>query len=413
MDICEFEGCGEAPEFICECSNKFSKFCAQHLDVHAETGLHNISENYFSINQGKSKMISFQCKNSLKLLKTFRENAIAESKAQISQIIESTQKSCARFRDLEETYTLVLEYLQRFDKIVKKQYPSPAEKFIVKYLNTPNAIYTDLLENKGEPPELELQPDYTSGFMCFFEDKTKNFNIIDPLSSKDMQFTLEISDELSIRGAFCELPNNKFFCYGGYNAGYTDVAYIIDIKNRTGEKRKSSIKKYSMGVCVHHQGEIYVIGGVHQGNKTSSERYTISSDSWAEISNTPAKTQDNCCVLVENNIFIAGGGPCCIFQYSIPNDTYSSFGEFMSGYKVILKGAKNLYLLDSGNLYESTNSSFTTFSILNSVTGIPNKKLISYPVRKDSAIYFLLDDNRIYKFELVSKQISTLRLLAF
>ena len=249
--------------------------------------------------------------------------------------------------------------------------------------------------------------------MCLFDDKTKIFNIIDPFSAKDLKFALNIQDKLSNFGGFCELPNSKFFCYGGYNGGYTDVAYIIDIKNLTGEKRKSSFKKCAMGVCVHYQGEIYVMGGYQKGPKPKSERYTIASDSWANIANVPSETQSNSCILVDTSIYIAGACSSCIHQYSILNNTYKSFGNFSTENKVLLQGTNNIYILDSVNLYKSTNLSCTAFTCLRSISIIPNKPLISYPVRKDSTIYFLLSNNVIYKFDIVSNQLCPLRRLTF
>ena len=258
-----------------------------------------------------------------------------------------------------------------------------------------------------------LSPPQTSPIMCYFDDDSKILNLVDPLSPSDIKFCVEIPDNLSYDGAFCKLPNDQMLYYGGSPSKQClDIVYLVDIRQRTAVKKSSHKPMKGIGECCYHQGLVYTFGGL-MSDKTTCEAYaySIELDLWQNISPMPSVCGYATCALVGNGIALAGKSCVKMYKYDVEGNSYSGYGDFSTSNKILCYGLGKIFIFESGKLYESIGLEHTDFCIINGSTGVSDRCLKTYVTRCDMCIYFLLWYKFIYKFNLLTKQVSKIRMV--
>ena len=89
----------------------------------------------------------------------------------------------------------------------------------------------------------------------------------------------------------------------------------------------------------------------------------------------------------------------------IATDSYvdTSVGLNLS-YKILCKAAGKVYLFEAQRLFEYDNDKWTNIG----GTAVPNNYLLSYFIRDEENVYFLLNDNFVYRFNIQNKKVDKL-----
>ena len=74
-------------------------------------------------------------------------------------------------------------------------------------------------------------------------------------------------------------------------------------------------------------------------------------------------------------------------------------------HKVLCKASGKVYLFEAQRLFEYDNDKWSN---LNIPTVVPNSYLLSYMIRNEENVYFLLSDNFVYRFNIPSKKVKKL-----
>ena len=168
------------------------------------------------------------------------------------------------------------------------------------------------------------------------------------------------------------------------------------------------VAKSCIGTCTQYKDNIYVFGGKIAPGAANNicERYEISSYKWYAIRPFPVATYNNTSVLYKENIFVTGYNCKTVYSYMIATDSYvdTSVGLNLS-YKILCKAAGKVYLFEAQRLFEYDNDKWSN---LNIPTVVPNSYLLSYMIRNEENVYFLLSDNFVYRFNIPSKKVKKL-----
>ena len=78
-------------------------------------------------------------------------------------------------------------------------------------------------------------------------------------------------------------------------------------------------------------------------------------------------------------------------------------------HKVLCKASGKVYLFEAQRLFEYDNDKWTNIG----GTVVPNQYLLSYLIRDDEDIYFVLSDYGIYRFNASSKKLENLYTLNY
>ncbi|OMJ72785.1 hypothetical protein SteCoe_28704 [Stentor coeruleus] len=468
---CQYDYCQEEPEFICVCNNHNSAYCKKHLNIHIAKGDdHDVIPNYTEISLKDKEIFSIQCTISLRKLESIQLKILEFGQEKLNKINQLIKEELENVLKTESIIRKAIGFVYKKQKIVKKINLSEEEKFINRYLKTPKNLIEDLknkenkiwsefgmLEdfkviieenatlkkeiekmsnllnekneqiiklanesvknnllfeaNKLEYREKQYKGDdnFESTEMCFFKYDSNNLYIINIFSGNDSVLNLNTSEKFGGHPAFCQISEKKIFIHGGYTSEYLSSSHIVDLENKKIEKKANNICRTNIGQMSLYNGNIYVFGGTHDKVLSFSYKYSLNLNKWEQIASLPNPSRSNCTILDDEKIILSGFQLSSVLVYDISKNSYSFFGNVEpNNHKFICKSDKNLYVFEGNKLYESLLKPQLSFSITN-LSIYLNSEMRSFSIRNKQCVYILLDDLKIYVFNLATKEMSILR----
>lgn len=408
---CFKDSCNKHVEFACYCSNQPVYSCDKHLGKHLKLRGDHSSQNSLCmvLDPQDFELLYPKLTETQKKIGNIIKSVQTETKILVETVLKESQKlifslKSFRFKILKLLKTMNVE------KIVDKEDFDEVSKILEGTLIENNS-YRDHLVNKitvfydlsnyYKPQSLELE----SEFLCFFRNRSKNLTLIS-IDKPDLVIPLDISNCFDQWSTHCELPNNKYFFYGG-NPYISDVS-IIDINKKTGIQKKSGRAKGYMASC-YYKNKVYVFGGYNGQYQRDAESYNLITDSWEDLSPLPIRCGNSACVRLNDNILYAAYTSNSLIVYSISYDVYFRYGNFGSNFKIICNHQDLVYLFVCGKVYRSNYPDFSKFQLINNATCVTSTSLYAYGVLKDKNFYFALHDNNIYKFDFNTETIVLLK----
>jgi hypothetical protein len=464
---CFVETCKADPELKCECADPPLLFCASHIISHCKSpGKHNITNNYRDIGKiGKLALIS-SFTNCISKCKAVKESIEIQGNTMIKKIITQMTESINRLREIEMNYYLAIQIVEQEHSLNPLQ-SGNSDKLSIKYLENKHQMEEDIVKIEQEnnifnnicfdveklkklkktvkklknelntkitslqtvvdkyqflkTSDFELINElnnilYQSKHIYYFEKNSNNLVDIDIVKNSINKQALYIYEDMCDYAGYCKLSESLIFYYGGYNKNtYPSSYYIINAKKKTVVTKGNRFSKRNFGCCAYNN-IVYVFGGVRdnvQSVLNESECYNIASDSWQLISNLPVSGSSINTAIINNEIVLTGTWLDRIYFYNIDQNNYTAiFNLVANAVKIMFKGSGKIYILSNSKTYEidSFNSRILTHN-KSFVTANSKDWLISYSIRYQNMIYFILSDYNLYRFNLLTKEIQTVRKL--
>jgi hypothetical protein len=320
----------------------------------------------------------------------------------------SIEKLRGCFEELKEILT---KYYEEKLSNAKKEFEKIVNDMEAKSREVIKLFLNEMQVDINIPIDIEyiqqLYKEFISKYMCYFEKDSKNFAVINITSKNDSKYPISaLKSNLSMRCGFCHIPENIYFAYGfdiNGSSSYNNSALMINIETQAVKYCKSNKLKGNIGECQYYQGSIYCFGGYNASSRADSEKYTIDSDEWTDISPLPNASHWNRSLLYENLIMITGYYTKVIFKYDIGQNIYTSHGYFADWHKVLCRVNDKIFVFCSGNIYESSIQNMEKFEIAGT-SPLAKSFCIAPTIQRGIWIYFLLLDYNIYRFNVLSKK---------
>jgi hypothetical protein len=221
-------------------------------------------------------------------------------------------------------------------------------------------------------------------------------------------------DNMASLAAWCLLPGGDVFYALGHNGGVISYAYIIDPVLKVVTKRtNASNSRYYVGMCGYYNGFVYVFSALNSANGyvNPCEKYSIAENKWTNIAPIPVGIQRVTNATVKNEIWITGNATNAIWKYQIEQNTFSNIYALAgTGDKVMCAGGGKVYLFENGRLLEFENE----WAVVNPTTTLPTGNfLLSYVLRDGDFYYFILSDNKLYRFNSCTKKVDCLDTITY
>ena len=324
---CHYEGCNLDAALRCKCSNPPVFYCNYHITLHLkQEGKHNIKSNYIEISKQAALMLTLSFQRCLEKCRILKENLIKEGNFAIQKLISNVNAACCQLREHEIIYIKALEFLQDEKPIKKHSNFSDVEELIIRYKRNQDLIDDDILNIQKEAdifnvitlvdPKLLQEKDiqisrlleeikvssskekilkdclkttypnasefiedilakHDMKHIYYFENNTKKLVTVNALENIDSFEIINIPDNLFQSSAYCYLPSNKLFCYGGKGNEETNMLFILNTDNKQIEYLERRMKKYDMATCFISDS-VYIIGGYTGGNSIKEvEKFNI------------------------------------------------------------------------------------------------------------------------------------------
>lgn len=113
-----------------------------------------------------------------------------------------------------------------------------------------------------------------------------------------------------------------------------------------------------------------------------------------------------------NEIIVTGFNSTGIYPFNLTTNTYTACinGQIPAGqYRILCKGLGKIFLFHSNVLWDVTTYAANTFKVVSSATAVPNTFLISFLIRDDINIFFMMSTKAIFKFNLFTKEVTPVR----
>ena len=421
---CSYEFCQNQSRFVCKCKPNI-QYCANHSTIHCSLkGEHELTSLYTHLDHSsfysfiqrqlsKHSAISsiIQCINhkSAELIQQIvklRDQATLQLFQNLNAMeleIKSTYKS---HEILTQEYINHLE-TEDYDLHIEFKEPCRIESEILDFFTQDFTLNLKLVPNKNS--------DLVKSFV-FFEKNSQNLNIFDLVDMKTKIIQVESQDYFGDYAGWCRLPGRKIFHFGGQlTAFYPPVlsTYIIDVDSGKIEQKQDGLnKKYTVGVCSFISPHVYVFGGsgLLSSLYSESEKFDIEKNEWTSISMLPFGSDYNSSIIKNSEIYVSGYR-LGVFIYNPQLDSYRSSLELDSGNKILLNEGSTVFLLYGSKLYTQEEETW----IKSSNPTILSEEIVlkSYPVQRGTSFYFILSDNFIYKFNLVTGTVDRIRALPY
>jgi Galactose oxidase, central domain len=412
--------CKREVAFICNCKKTATYSCVKHFAKHLlEEGDHSSHEKLLiSLDPKKLDELCFTILSTKSYFRMLRKKIQEITRKLIQRISKESSKLILKANSIESVYLNLFKNASAGKNIDKLNLKYFVETII------PNGWDIEVniteLDNKiSDFYDIQAQlivyntPDHVSQ-ICYFDSGSKNLNIV-KVPGGDTRMVIKIPEFLDIQAGMCELPDNQCFYYGGFdqsNAKFLDIAYIINTNLKSAIKKASGKSKFRTGCCCYYKESVYVFGGINKlGTLSEAERYNIIQNNWESLTNLPIKSYDNSSVCIMNFIFVTGFLANCIYRYDPESNKYASFGELsMNSNKVMCDCLGKIYVFELGVFYE-TNYYCNQIFKYDFKTQIPTGFIISYPVKRREMIYFVMADKKIYRFDVLKKETSVVRVV--
>lgn len=419
---CSYELCQNQPRFICKCKPNVH-YCANHSSIHCSLkGEHELKslfthlddstfssfiQRQLSTHSAISSIIQYINHKSASLIQQIVKLR-DQSTLQLSQNLESIHLSIKSAHKTHEILTQdYINYLETEDYDLNIDYPEPGrlESEIFDFFTQDFTLNLKLVPNQ--------KSDLVKSFV-FFEKNSKNLNIFDLVDMKTNIIQVNSQDVFGDYAGWCRLPGRKVFHFGGQlTAFYPPVSstYLIDVDSGQIEQKQDGLnKKYTVGVCAFISPHVYVFGGsgLLSSLYSESEKFDIEKNEWSSISMLPFGSDYNSCIIKNSEIFVSGYR-LGVFVYSPQLDSYSNSLELDSGNKILLIEGNTVFLLYGSKIYTQEEENWIRSSSLTILS--EETVLKSYPVKRGTSFYFILSDNFVYKFNLVTGAVDRVKAL--
>jgi hypothetical protein len=470
MDHCQAENCLGEPYFKCGNEECAIKLCTLHIGDHTNSKGHFIKDNSIELTEKQAIIFTSTLQGVLKRIKQCRDEIYSKTLESLNYITDLAAQGVSKLKEQEVVIYKVLEQISKSKWVAFKENQSKSEEFILKYFSRPESMLEDFegfkaniegvknfqeyirqksedcdevirkcneeIEKVKEICEFEkqsevgnayrtiakytgidiniLDKEFPPKYMPYCEEGTKNFCLVRVFAEKDLKFTLPINENLSHYNCFCELPENKYFSYGGCQ-GAKNNTYIIDLETREIQQfTPYKIKNSGGGNAIYYNGAVYIFGGYDSATIKRCEKFSIIDNKWSEISDLPTATHCNPTALLNNQMIIAGYHTPKLYFYNIEANKFDTYGAFQPNtHKYLLARKNDLWFVDAGKLYKNSNAEYTQFDLIDGSTGVSQSYLASYPIICGKYVFFVLTTTEIFRLDTELNKISLVRKAIF
>lgn len=239
-----------------------------------------------------------------------------------------------------------------------------------------------------------------------FRNFSKDLALLNLESKTVLTFSLEIPQSMSKSTCMCIVPGSGLFCFGNY-ADYSYTGLTFTINSYTSVKRLSEGTPCHCSGAAYMNGCVYVFGGYNQkGLLNLAERYTFATNSWSKLARLPEASDYCSCIQYGEKIIFSGNMHSKLFSYDPLLNSYDELFSLTSGRSKVLCGANSrLYIIESsGRIYESGIKDLRVWEHLWE-TAVIRFSPLSCVVTHNESIYFTLSNYKVYRFDLVKKNI--------
>ncbi|OMJ71398.1 hypothetical protein SteCoe_30389 [Stentor coeruleus] len=151
ISLCQFESCKLDPEYLCKGFEHSNYFCTEHLEVHCGEGNdHNISKNFIDLVESDRVILINKCKISLRSLKEMKTNISKKLNESIEKLMKQSINDFEFIRKKELLISEVINFLKLKNKLILRAMQSKEEKFIMKYISTPDKLTKKISEKEAQ-----------------------------------------------------------------------------------------------------------------------------------------------------------------------------------------------------------------------------------------------------------------------
>jgi hypothetical protein len=256
---CYRNGCKKPVAFVCNCDESSVYSCSKHISDHLMFKGDHSSIKSFLI------LLSHQDSQELypKLIKTRKDLEVVirsfqkETHKIVDSILKESQKTISSLKYLKLKVSDLVKKLQ-LGSALDKENLDEVNKIVVRDLDgsNKNQLLAEILrfyELHKYICELdkyiyESKPEIQSTSLCFFKDQSKNLTVVS-IDKSDFLIPLNISTGFNPHSAYCKLPDDNYFFYGG--CPFINDFFIIDVQKKTVTQKKSAKAKGQMGCCYY------------------------------------------------------------------------------------------------------------------------------------------------------------------
>ena len=415
---CNQDMCQNYVEYYCNCTYPPIYLCDTHS--HSDK-YHRSMQIYEKLSGPTINRIYSLCKERIQECKEMKIKLNEELYGYIEKINNVAERANSTIMKLIQKFKRVIGILLKKREIRTKGIMSNEEKFIaseigksefsrsewkVPDINLGITLTVDEIKEKYENDYVKYNPKN----LISYNDEESVFFCID-CQSGEVSKTVPVYSKTKCyeSAGWCPYSDLTYYYIGGFKiSDFKNSLYKIDLKkDKIKTKRSFNFPRGCIGQCPYYNGSIYTFGGFSEkGVSNKCEKYDIKSNLWQTIDDLPGKMRFSSTVVFKNKIFVAGFDCSDIFYYNSEKGTfkYNLKSENISNnYKIIFTDKNILYLFNEGQLLEYSRRKW---SVTNNQTIVPgNIELISHTAKIDNFVYFLLRDNKIYRFSSETKEI--------
>lgn len=261
--------------------------------------------------------------------------------------------------------------------------------------------------------EAPTPEDFSS--ICLIPEGSKSLFCVSPQSSSLKKF--EILPEFPHgHGSWCRISKNQLFYYNFTNSGTffqskQHYFYIIDLVSCKILKQPIEIHGNS-GCCPCVDSKLYIFGAIKLANY-SNKAFTIDINTFTltNLNDLPVPLIQISGFPLKSQIYFTGLHSDHIYIYDIPSGTYFSTGHLIeNNYKIIFSCANRVFLLANDMIFEVFQG---TLLKIHKTLPFHSKYLIADALSYKSSLFFLLNDNSLYKFSISSLNIEKIREITY
>lgn len=425
--LCSYQGCLISSNFLCSCKEPSIFLCTKHSITHCqEQGNHNLLSVYISLNFEEKQKFVYKTEQRRKVLNNVKSALSQSTNDLISCISAKYKESIQNIMNEQNKLILTLQKVISTNEVNRKDYSLYQETYDYDvYMDNTmfenqtikeliNNYYSIDFLNAVKLIQIPSAQNLTKS-MVFFLKSSKTLVNLNIQNSNLTKAEVRLDNALGSNAGWCRLPDNRVFHYGGQKSSFSrpqSYTYIIDIgENDIRRKADGLVKKYNIGPCAYHDNSVYVFGGSSIFSVVSnSERFNVETNLWTCIEPLPNSSNHNSTVVINDQIYLTGENIGAL-KYNILENSYSEELLGFDGCKVIYSEGNNIFISYANRLTEKNDGRWSHFP---QATVVPQDTyLVSYPVKHENFIYFLLSNDYLYKFDIGKKELTKLGLIRY
>lgn len=422
---CCIDNCATPAECYCECSEKISYICPNHLFQHIkekDTIKHYIQAIFLKVDpEEKSSKLEFyekmlesikdtECSihfelsnliskiNSLQTqyIKFFREQRLI-----YQNFIENFKKEAKKigipgYEDQNLILISYNDYISDFNLEIKKVCQEMMQIFSKArtHITTYKEFYD---ENKLDYDGLaSLDKDlyflyYNAQILCKLDDINLNYQ----------SFNIKSSFNMPNNASLCQIPGKKLFVSGG-SSPYSSQTFIIDIQKLTIENLPESICRGDT-LPTYYNNCVYIFGGCNNtGILNYVEKFDLVNKAWISLGKLPGNAFNVKTVTFRSYFLMTFYGNSSMLKYKIKENSYEFIWQLSFCYSILFRIFKTIYLIEGYKIFTSNEENPYAWVLLKSFTPYYTYVTISKPLVKNRNIFFVTNDRNIWRLNIDS-----------